>query len=196
MLVFKKQISKEISIAVWQIVETETYFFNSLALLPEDEAKIRKVKLLNVRLQKLACRAALAELTDCNEINITYAESGQPLLRNAHISFSHTKNYVAVALSKTVVGIDIEELKPRILPLYPRFMSRREIEVCEVNNIKELYYFWCAKEAMYKWYVKKNLDFIEDLQVFKNKNKGIICGKHTVQLVNFCVDSLAGIVCY
>jgi phosphopantetheinyl transferase len=193
-ILFKK-ISQNISIAVWQIAETEAFFYNSLKLFQEDELRIRNIKLQKVRLQKLACRAALAELLDTNEIGITYSETGQPQLKDYHISFSHTKNTVAVALAKTPVGIDIEELTPRILPLYTRFMSEKEIAGCDTTSLHELYYYWCAKEAMYKWFSAKNLDFIEDLQVIKEEKKGIVCGKHTVQLFDFYIDNHLVVVC-
>ena len=194
-LILKKQISQNISIAVWQIAETEEFYFNSLHLLPEDEARIKDIKLQKVRLQKLACRAALAELLGSNEISITYTETGQPKLKDHYISFSHTTDTVAAALAKIPIGIDIEELTPRILPLYSRFMSQQEIADCDINNLKALYYFWCAKEAMYKWFAKGNLDFIEDLQVIKNENKGIICKKHILQLTDFNMDNLLIVVC-
>jgi len=195
MILLKKQISQNLSVAVWQITETEDGLLNSLQLCPEDKASICSIKLQKVRLQKLACRAALAELLGSNEIGISYTEKGQPIIKAFHISFSHTINTVAVALSKNPVGIDIEELTPRIVSLYPRFMSKDEIAACNLNNLKELYYFWCAKEAMYKWFADKNLDLINDLQVFKNENKGVICKKHTVQLSSFNINNKLIILC-
>jgi len=195
-LIFKTQIQNDISVAVWQIAETEAFFYDFLKLLPDDELRIKNCKLQKVRLQKLACRAVLAELLKNNEIGITYSETTQPQLKDYHISFSHTKNSVAVALSKTPVGIDIEELTPRILPLYPRFMGEQEIAGCDVNNLKDLYYYWCAKEAMYKWYAKGNLDFIADLYVDKNEKKGIICGIYEVQLVDFYIENQTIMVCF
>jgi 4'-phosphopantetheinyl transferase EntD len=195
-IILIKQISENISISVWHITETEECFFNSLQLLPADKTVICNIKLSKVRLQKLACRAALAELLDTNEIAITYSESGQPQLKGYHISFSHTEKTVAVALSKTPIGIDIEKLKPRILPLYSRFMNPKEIENCDVNNLQDLYFFWCAKEAMYKWYALKNLDFIEDLFVMKSEKKGVIYGRDFVELVDIWAENFVVVVCF
>ena len=195
-IILKNQISQTVSIAIWQVTETEDCLLHSLRLLPEDEENLSNIKLQKVRLQKLACRAALAELLGCNEIGITYTEAGQPQLKDYHISFSHTENVVAVALAKIPVGIDIEQLSPRILPLYPRFMSPQEIASCDTKNLQELYSFWCAKEAMFKWFAEKNLDFIEDLQVDKSENKGIICNKHIVQIASVCIDNLLVVCCY
>jgi phosphopantetheinyl transferase len=195
-LVLQKEIEPNISVGVWQIIETEDFFYDSLKLLPCDENRIKNVKLQKVRLQKLACRATLAELLGNNEIGITYTEYGQPLLKNHHLSFSHTKDTVAVALSKKPVGIDIEEVTPRILPLFTRFMSEKEVTDNDTNNLIELYYYWCAKEAMYKWYAKGNLDFIEDLQVNKIEKKGVIKHTHTVKLVDYSVENKLMVVCY
>ena len=195
-ILLKKQISKNISIAVWQIAETEEFFLNSLQLFPEDKATLSSIKLQKVRLQKWACRAALSELLGSPQIGITYTETGQPQLKDYHISFSHTDNIVAVALAKIPVGIDIENITPRIVPLYPRFMSEEEIAGCNLHDLKELYYFWCAKEAMYKWFSMKNLDFIEDLRVVKSEKKGVVCKKHELQLADFYMDNQLVVVCY
>ena len=194
-IILKKNISQNISVAVWQITENEDYFWNFLQLFPEDEAHIKSIKLQKVRLQKLACRAALAKLLDTDKIEITYTETGQPQFAGRHISFAHTEKGAAVALSDIPVGIDMEELTPRILPLYPKFMSSQEIASCDVNNLKDLYYFWCAKEAMYKWFTKKNLDFIEDLHVDINHKQGTIRKAHTLPLVDFFIDNRLIVVC-
>jgi phosphopantetheinyl transferase len=195
-VLIKQSISQNIHIAVWQIVENEEFFWDFLRLHANDEAKIRSIKLESVRLQKLACRAALAKLLGTNEIEITYSETGQPQIKGHYISFSHTKNTVAVALADIPVGIDIEELSPRILRLYSRFMSEEEMSACDLNNLQDLYYYWCAKEAMYKWFAEKNLDFIEDLQVFKNENRGVVCKKSTLQLTKYLLGSQLMVVCW
>jgi phosphopantetheinyl transferase len=194
-ITFIKKISPSVAVAVWQIAETEDFFLNSLRLFPKDKATICDIKLQKVRLQKWACRAALSKLLETNEIGITYTKTGQPLLKNYYISFSHTENAVAVALANIPVGIDIEDIKPRILRLYPRFMSLSEIAACDVHLLTDLYYFWCAKEAMFKWYAKKNIDFIEDMQVNKDKNMGMVCNKYIVQLTPIFLNDKILVTC-
>ncbi|MDR0206376.1 MAG: 4'-phosphopantetheinyl transferase superfamily protein [Bacteroidales bacterium] len=196
MIKVHKKFFNNTTVAVWQITETEEIFCNSLHLLPKDKWRINNCKNRIVRLQKLACRATLAELLGTNKIEITYSATGQPQLKDYHISFSHTKTSVAVALAKCPVGIDIEEIAPRILPLYSRFMSEREILCCDVNNLQDLYYFWCSKEAMYKWYAKGNLDFIKDIYVNKTEKKGIVCQSTTVQLADFSIDNQIIVTCH
>ena len=187
--------SENPAIAVWQIVEDEDFFWKFLQLSTEDVLKIKDIKLQQVRLQKLACRAALAHLLGNSEINITYSETGQPQINGGYISFSHTKDTAAVALANIPVGIDLEELSPRISRLYPRFMSQEEIAACDLNNLQELYYYWCAKEAMYKWFAAKNLDFIEDLKVYRSENKGVIKNKYELQLTSFNIEDKIVVLC-
>ena len=74
-------------------------------------------------------------------------------------------------------------------------MSQQEIADCDVNNLQDLYYYWCAKEAMYKWVAEKKLDFIIDLEVYKNKNTGVICTKHELKLIDFLFGNLLVILC-
>jgi len=195
-IILKKQISQNITVAIWQIAESEEFFFNRLQLLPEDESKIRNISLQQVRLQKLACRAALAELLGTPKIEITYSETGQPQIEGYSISFSHKKNSVAVAVANIPVGIDIEELSPRITNLYTRFMCSEEIAECDLQNLQDLYYYWCAKEAMYKWLTHKNIDFTEDLRVYKKENKGVVCKTHTLQFSSFFIENGIVVVCY
>jgi phosphopantetheinyl transferase len=196
MIILKEKISRNITVAIWQIAESEEFFFNRLELLPDDESKIRNISLQQLRLQKLACRMALAELLGTSKIEISYAKTGQPQIDGYCISFSHTKNSVAVALANIPVGIDIEELSPRITNLYPRFMSSEEIAECDLHNLQDLYFYWCAKESMYKWFAHKNIDFTEDLRVYKNENRGVVCKTHTLQISSFFIENGMVVVCY
>jgi hypothetical protein len=49
---------------------------------------------------------------------------------------------------------------------------------------------------MYKWFAKGNIDFIEDLFVMRDENKGVICEKSIVQLMNFRFDDLVMVICF
>lgn len=195
-IIYKKQIAANINVAVWQISESEEDLLKLLQLSDEDRLNICSIKLQSVRLQKLACRAALAELLGTKTISISYSNNGQPLIEGHHISFSHTKSCVAVALSNRKVGIDLETVSTRILTLYERFMSREEITQININNLEVLYYYWCAKEAMFKWYAIGDLDFIDDLKVNRATNTGQIKNQFQVALHNIEIGEFVCIVCY
>jgi phosphopantetheinyl transferase len=66
------------------------------------------------------------------------------------------------------VGIDIEQVHPRLHKVAHKFMNPREggAEV-EKLSTDHLCLHWCAKEALYKLYGRRNLDFREHIQVLQ-----------------------------
>jgi phosphopantetheinyl transferase len=166
--ILKKQLNGSVSICLWQIQETESFFLQNYTIDQQEIEEIQKIKLLSRRLEKWACRAALAELTGEKEISITYTPNGQPLFHKGFISFSHTKDLVLVALSDQPVGVDIELCAPRILKLKHKFMNEKEILFFDPENPKDVTMIWCAKEAIFKWYAKGELDFSNDIIIANN----------------------------
>ncbi len=84
------------------------------------------------------------------EYELHYSPEGKPLLRDRYISISHSKTHLCVALSRTQeVGIDIEEIQPRLLRVKDRFLSPIEREEIG-DNLPLLAICWSAKEAIYK----------------------------------------------
>jgi phosphopantetheinyl transferase len=111
---------------------------------------------------------------------IHYDDFGKPYLDNNYqISISHTKNLVVVALCKeSLIGIDTEFVSDKIGRIALKFLSKKELENIGVeNDILKLYLHWCAKEALYKVYGRKNLNFIDNLQIDPiDKKKGYFMG--------------------
>lgn len=150
-VLFRNQEITSVSVCVWHITETEDFFSRSLLLTEADRQQILQCKLPSRRLERFACRAALAHLLGSNEVAITYTPQGQPALPGYHLSFSHCRTHVAVALSpRCPVGIDIERVQDRITQLFPKFLSAEECAALEVTSKQQLHRYWGAKEAMYK----------------------------------------------
>ena len=173
-VILKKQINASVSVCLWQILEAEAFFIENYTLDPKDLASIQTIKLESRRLEKWACRAALAELTGQNSVEITYSHHGQPLITFGSISFSHTKDLALVVLSNQPVGADIEKITPRILKLKHKFMNQKEIQEFDVENPRDVTLIWCAKEAIFKWYEKGELDFSEDMMISNNPLKALL----------------------
>lgn len=53
----------------------------------------------------------MLELFDIEFMNVSYTENGKPYFKDSdiHFNYSHSKNYIAVAISTTSLGVDIEE---------------------------------------------------------------------------------------
>lgn len=108
----------------------------------------------------------LRELTDEPQ-EIVKTPEGKPTLKNLpyKISISHADLYSAVMLSEELeCGVDVEIVQPRIKRIAPKFVS--EYENLYVTKGRESSYYtiiWCVKEAIYKWYAKRGLDFKENM---------------------------------
>ena len=64
-------------------------------------------------------------------------------------SISHSKNYVAYAISENPVGVDIEEIKERDDGLLEIFLDG-EYKIVGWKNWQNFYKLWTGKEAILK----------------------------------------------
>lgn len=109
----------------------------------------------------LASLCALSLLTNEQRENIEYTENGRPFFDklNQDISISHSKNYVAIAISNSIsnfVGIDIEDISDTTPTA--RFLTQNEKTALE--NGTPYLEIWTKKEALFKFLKKDSLNFI------------------------------------
>jgi 4'-phosphopantetheinyl transferase len=110
----------------------------------------------------------------CTLLNIPYHglakdEHGKPYLLDSEldISLTHTEEYVAVAFSEIgAVGLDLEQPRDQILRIFPRLFSVKEVEDVQ-GDLDEATVYWSAKEAMYKLYGKRAVDFRKHLLLWR-----------------------------
>ena len=93
--------------------------------------------------------------------------------KKKNISISHTQKFIAIIISDSPVGIDIEKIDERALNTAPKFINLN-LHKNLTNESATL--IWSAKECLFKLHKKGNLNYIEDLLVnpFKLKEKGNI----------------------
>jgi 4'-phosphopantetheinyl transferase len=65
-------------------------------------------------------------------------------------SLSHKPKYVAAVISKEMVGIDIEEIKPRSESMFGAVASDEEWELSPDKSWDTFFRYWTAKEAALK----------------------------------------------
>lgn len=164
--IIKSFESDHSTIGIWQISEDENILRSRLKLSPEQENYISHIKGFR-RIQWLAGRVLLSEMLGIAP-DWSYDEFGKPHLRDSDYNFSisHSMKRVAVMLSEDICGIDIQHMITRIVTLKLRFCSTKELEY--LNNVQEiemLHVIWGAKEAMYKAYGRRNVDFRENMMV-------------------------------
>lgn len=127
------------------------------------------------RLEWLACRwlthITLNELhlsDDFHRIAVLKDEFGKPYLKDAplEVSFSHSHGRVAVLLQTVPCGIDIQFFVPKIQRIAHKFLSVQEAESLDAAHLLEhLHCYWVIKEAVFKAYGRRQLEFREHILV-------------------------------
>lgn len=110
---------------------------------------------------------------------IFYSNSRKPFLKkelNTYISISHSKHYCALGVSSKELGIDIEEISPRIERIASRFVSDEEKQFISEQKILDLTKIWTMKEAMFKLNNRTGIEFITEL-IIEGKSGDIYSGK-------------------
>ena len=170
----KKRIEEKGQVGIWRIEEEEHFFTQGLSISNTDKQLIQR-KHSKTRLEWLAGRFLLHEMSNGKTCQVD--EYGKPFLINSplKVSISHSGEFAAVVVDKATVGIDIQKITPRIRRIAHKFL-RSEEQACldEPCFLEHLHVFWGAKEALYKAYGKKKLDFREHIFVepFIYKTRG------------------------
>lgn len=120
----------------------------------------------------LACQI-LHLNNDC--IEFEQNDFGKPYIKGArdfHYNISHTRNAIAVAISDTPIGIDIEKITNAELKIVNRFFTAKE-QIYINKNKKEtnklFYQIWTKKEAYIKFIGKGLAVQLDSFDVLENK---------------------------
>lgn len=118
----------------------------------------------------LATRA-LQKHTPYKEEKIIYKNNGKPCFEKSykHLSISHTKHYVAIAIADYPIGIDIESTNRKAFSVIDSFLQPQETEVLLQSDspTKEALMLWSAKEASFKLAAEK-VAILKEIQMTKN----------------------------
>ena len=196
-VIYNKDIDDQTILAVWKIEEEEEELLAGLQL-KQHELDFLGTLNKGKRLQQwLSTRLLLRKMLNTAEyIDCRMDEHGKPYLVNSpySISLSHSYDYAAVMIGKDrSVGVDIEKIKPKIHRIQQKFLSAPELAQPNIKDHTEaLYVCWCVKEAVYKWYGKKGLEFRKHIHIqpFDLKNAGEMLVKVDLpggtQLITVC----------
>ncbi len=164
-LFYQQNINATTKMAIWSITEPLDFFEVQVTTTSTIPHQVKK-------LQHLAARFLLQKLLPDMASAINYAANGKPYFENSHFHFSisHCNGYAACIVSdKEPVGIDIELVQERIEKVAHKFLHPLELDKIRLLNkedqLKQLTFFWTAKEAMYKMNEKLGVDFSKHLIV-------------------------------
>jgi phosphopantetheinyl transferase len=157
------KINTQTALWVWRINETEIDLEQQIQLTPDCNSRLKSLRSTNQRKAFLAIRCLLKTL----EVPLTdlyYETNGKPYLKSGtYISISHAQNYAAVALSKTEVGLDIEQHRSKVKRVAHKFVNPKD--QLPTNGIPDLITLWCSKEAIYKALSIPGVSFRSDIVV-------------------------------
>ncbi len=154
---------------IWKIEESEHFYYQHLNLTTQELAQVHKIKGEGRRLEWLASRYLLHVMSGrATRGACLKDEFGKPYLEHSdfQISISHSNRYAAVIAAPFLVGIDIQKIVLKIERIAHKFLRDCEAEsITEDNRLEHLHVYWGAKEALYKAYGRRTLDFCKHILV-------------------------------
>lgn len=99
-----------------------------------------------------------------SDVELAHTPQGAPLLvgMELHVSISHCRDMVVVALSDSEVGVDVETWREQLPKVAPRVFSSDEM-MWAGSARERLLRLWTAKEAIYKLALTPGLNFVRDI---------------------------------
>lgn len=143
----------DLEVGIWKMEESMNEL---LSLFPDRtyyEKELQRFSVDNRKKEWLTVRILIATL--CGEgKRVVYSSIGKPYLEDGsfHISISHTRGYVAVALHPSKeAGIDIEQYGEKVRKVRHKFLVPEEdANISKEDEINHLLLHWSAKETVYK----------------------------------------------
>lgn len=149
-------------LGVWDIEEDDAFFEERLQLDGDERVKLLTVH-PNRKREWLASRYVLHLISGMEKrAKCIKNEHGQPFLADSklNISISHSGHLAAVVASPYRVGIDIQRKSPKIERIHSKFIGKDEFSFLEkYEAVEMMHILWGVKEAMYKAWGKRGLDF-------------------------------------
>lgn len=157
---FQHRINEDTRLGVWKIEENDAFFKGNVPVH-------REVTHPRKRIQHLAGRFLLQYLfPDFPYELIQIADTRKPFLPDEryHFSISHCGDFAAALVSRSRrVGVDVELTHDRVRTIRDKFLSVTEQTLFKVNDgepdTRLLTLLWSAKESVFKWYGKGEVDF-------------------------------------
>lgn len=164
-----EELSKDAIYGLWEITETEKELFDQIKLSDSELAHYKTFTNATRRVHWLSYRALLKHILPSETLTLRYDAHGKLFVaeNSFQLSVSHSGKYsAAITHRNKSVGIDIERIAQRIVHIKDRFLSEQEVLELPIDVTNAaLTAYWCAKEAIYKYYGNEGLDFRKNLRI-------------------------------
>lgn len=197
MPLYKEIILKEnAKLYLWKITEDSGELHRAVKLNTSSQNRVDSMKSVSHQKGFLAVRMLLQHI-GYTDFDLYYDAFGKPHLTDGKcISISHSHTFSAIAISDQPIGLDVEQVKEKILKIASRFMDVSHLEnLSEIEKRIKATVIWGIKESIFKI---KNIEgisfrnhiFEEDFSFEDKKASAIL--KHENKEENFDIlfDSL------
>lgn len=163
-------INQDCIVALRAITKDESMLWEDGLLTVGEQEELATISHPTQRIEWLSCRVAIRQLVEAQGAmyrGLQKDEFGKPHLIDSpwHISLSHTTGWAVAVMHRTrPVGVDIEPIRDQFRRVVPRVLSASETAHA-AGDPNRLAVYWCAKEALYKRYGKRQLTFREHLHI-------------------------------
>lgn len=164
---YRQIINKDAELAIWRIEESEDWFRERLILSDLEIQQLEAIK-GHRRVEWLAVRYLTSQLLGNQSGAMLKDEFGKPHLLHVplQMSVSHSNGLAATILAKALTGIDIQKIVPKIERIAHRLLREEERAALQPETrLEHLHVYWGAKEALYKAYGRRELDFCVNILV-------------------------------
>lgn len=162
-LILQEKLGDAGDLGLWRIDESEAVLYNRIQLSKAETDQFKSIKGEGRRKEFLAARHLLHKLSGRENRGVLIKdEFGKPYLEDSRfsVSISHTDSLSAAIGYPQNCGVDVQVFVPKIRRLAPRFMGVAEnAQLTDANRLIFQHLVWSAKEAMYKAYGRRELDF-------------------------------------
>lgn len=167
--VSQKYIKNGSLIGLWHISETADELRSQLKFTPAQTFKV-EARMQQWLASRVLLEEMMAEFGLPHTCQLEKRGDGRPILSdtNLHVSISHAGHYAAVAISQEAIGLDIEKIGNRIERIRHKFMNDEDLAgLSNDHDIQWMHTVWSAKEALFKFDERENIDFKDHLHLSK-----------------------------
>ena len=135
----------------WTVDETESTLRAGIDVSSSTMARINAAKSTNRRIEILASRRLMHRM-GISDHSVIYTDEGKPVIRGGdrHISISHSRGMICIAISDYPIGIDIQKIDRKIRNVLSWFMNPVESDEKRRDELLRMALLWSGKEALYK----------------------------------------------
>jgi len=155
---------------LWNISETEQFFREHTDINNQKWDEVGQWT-ANRRREWLAGRFLIHRYTGCTSKNLIIDSYGKPKIPNAgEISISHSGQYASIYLDKVPCGVDIQIRKSSISRIQHKYCTDSDLQAFNGLDIMDaLHLIWCSKEAVYKAYGQKEVDYKRHIRIYRER---------------------------